>query len=173
MSNNHNSPSTSPEGEYRLKLNNWLQSRGWRDQLTWDEPVKNGPDHQPIWSAICKCPSHLSPRLLDFLPIAHSQWQRIWYRRGEETRRRGREGCSYGLSVPSLEGGGTPYQTPAERTCSLIAGLTPIFPGLFRPPFSRCFMTHSLFPFVVHRCDASTPAFATVLVAIFIVSVTV
>jgi len=65
MSDNSTSSSTSlPEDGYRVQLNNWLQGRGLEDRLTWTK-FKEGPENAPIWHAVCRCPFHFSPRLLD------------------------------------------------------------------------------------------------------------
>ena len=56
--------SSAPGQESRLVLNNWLQSLGLRDKLTW-ERFKEGPDDCPTWSVVYKCPFYFSPRLFD------------------------------------------------------------------------------------------------------------
>ena len=54
--------SSAPGQENRLALNNWLQSLGLKDGLTW-ERFKEGPDDCPTWSVVCKCLFYFSPRL--------------------------------------------------------------------------------------------------------------
>ena len=64
MSNNSASsvsPATSPSPPllnhgYRQQFNNWLQSQGWEDRFTWDKSQKSGPDNQPIWTVVGRCP---------------------------------------------------------------------------------------------------------------------
>lgn len=68
--NNPPAPPSSPplKREFRLELNNWLQSRGWRDRLTpYSEEYRegNGGNLIRVWFAVYKCSFHLSPRLLD------------------------------------------------------------------------------------------------------------
>ena len=47
-------------GGYRNKLNNWLQSRpGWRERFTWDKE-SHGPDDDPTWFAVGRCPFRFS-----------------------------------------------------------------------------------------------------------------
>jgi len=58
-------PHTPVSREYRLELNNWLQSRGWLTRLTWNGDEKDGPDDNPTWHAACNCPFHFTPFLLD------------------------------------------------------------------------------------------------------------
>ena len=52
---------------YRLRLNNWLASRGWANRFTWDHPESDGPNHDPTWLAVGRCLFRFvfSPRLLD------------------------------------------------------------------------------------------------------------
>ena len=65
--NNQPAPTLTPPPptDYRIQLNNWLQKRGWEKRLSWDQEWSDGPDDNPTWHAICRCPFHCSPRLLD------------------------------------------------------------------------------------------------------------
>ena len=55
------SPPVPQPREYRLELNNWLQSRGLRERVTWRKE-KRGPDDSPIWLVVYECPFHFSLR---------------------------------------------------------------------------------------------------------------
>ena len=36
--------------EFRLQLNNLLQSNGGAGRLRWGDPIRGGPDHRPSWT---------------------------------------------------------------------------------------------------------------------------
>lgn len=59
-------PENKPLTQYRAQLNNLLQARGHNDRLTWEQPIKTGPEHRPSWivKASCQSPNHLVYSLL-------------------------------------------------------------------------------------------------------------
>jgi hypothetical protein len=67
--NDHPAPAPTPpppapnDEDHTLRLNNWLQAHGWRPRLILVK-TNTGPDHEPTWCAVYKCPFRSPPRLL-------------------------------------------------------------------------------------------------------------
>ena len=84
-------PTPPPPTDYRLQLNNWLQHRGWNERFRWDNDTKDGPDHNPTWHALCRCPSTSLPVYLMLTrspQLMVNRTARVWVTRSTSRERR-------------------------------------------------------------------------------------